>query len=270
MDGDEITRRLYERLHAVMSRDGWRMDLASSESHQWRLVRKQREVRQELSFGAYMEGPGLAHVLKNDGTSGFVEIEPGAQINVYLRFSSDAVDARLRQLLPEDAELLAEAYRSGADAHFFVGPDQVFPEASGLSGEWVADGRELDAWIDRFIAWYERDGRAALDACNDPASLNRTLHTPRTLQRKGFITGLQHMLSTLVLVDLCKDPAVPQADWFDAVSRAQEESYRWECERYSQYPGDYERVPQRVRENEAVERLFVRLCGRRPPVTGGD
>ena len=267
LDGPAIERRIYDRLHAVMGRDGWRKDLAAAESHEWRLHREQGTVRQELSFGAYMQGGGLAHVLRRDRTSGFVEVEPSVQVNVYLRFSSDLIDTALRKLLPEDTDLLAEAYRAGAAAHFFVAPHQVFPSARGLSGEWLGDTDGLEAWIDRFLAWYERDGRAALDACRDMASLNRTVHTPWSLQQPEVASGLQRMLSTLVLVHLADDPAVPFMDWFGAVRRAQVGNYGWQCERYAQYPGDYEKVPQQVVENALVERLVERIRRRRGPNT---
>lgn len=264
LDGDDVTRRIYERLHAVLGRDGWRKDLSSNESHEWRLIRENGVIRQETSFGAYMAG-GLAQVLRTDRTSEIVEVEPNVQINVYMRFSSDLIDVALRKLLPEDTEALAAAYVSGGSAHFFVAPHRVFASARGLSGEWLGDTADLEAWIDRFLAWYESDGRAALDSCRDVPSLNRTLHTPWSLQQPEAISGLQAMLSTLVVVHLCDDPAVPFMDWFGAVRRAQVGSYRWQCERYAQFPGEFQAVPQQVIENGIVERLIERVRRRRAP-----
>jgi hypothetical protein len=265
LDGDVIKRRIYERLDEALVPQGWRKDLEADESHKWGLVRENGAVRQEMSFGAYLAG-GLAHVLRKDGTSEIVDREPKAQINVYLKFSSALIDDVLHKLLPDDTAALAVAYTDGARAHFFTSTQPLFPRARGLSGDWVTDAAQLDAWIDRFLAWYAADGRTAFDGCRDMPTLNRMLHTPWSLSQTR-LGGLQGMVATLVLVHLCDDPKVPFMDWLGVVRRAQIERFRWRCERYAQFPKEFQEVPKEVAENAIVERLIERIRRRRAPNT---
>jgi hypothetical protein len=239
IDGDAANVRILQRLGQALARHGW--TLYPEEGHRGLLARQRGPVVQKISFGVYEGGDEF-------------------QINVYLGFSSPAVRDALRKLLPESAALLDGRLEvKGRFADDFSPMLNVLGDASNLSGEWlVPSAAQVDAWTDRFIAWYEAGAGARLDACNSLPELNRLTHTAAELARVPS-GDLDQMLATLLLVHLCNDPVVPVDAWIGCVRKMQDGQYGWACRNYAEDPSAHAEMPQPVKESAIVDRLVQRL-----------
>ncbi len=261
---EALEKHFRSRILPVFEADGWRVENRKEPPSLW-LTRQQGAIAQQFRFGAYMSGGGVGHVLRTDRTSEYVDMPVQVQLNLGLGFSCDAVAISLRGLLPEDAEYLEADHGSTGllQADFLPMMKALFPAGRGLDGEWLQETGELEAWTIDFLAWYEREGRAAFDACRDVPSLNRLLHSPWSLQ-SGPRLGFREMLAVLVLVHFANDREVKFLDWLGVVRKSQA-SMRSTVRSFEEHPEWHKDGPPRdIRDNEIVDRLIDRLRRRRP------
>jgi hypothetical protein len=228
---------------------GWTAHVDSKHPFNTRLWRRHGSIIQKLQVTA---GGGPYEVV----------------LGFYLGFDSPEVHRALCEVLPEEASELDRARRElgvGFD-HVWTKLGEVFEGTQALHpgsgvGVFVKTMDEVDAFRDRFVAWYAAKAAARLDACRDVSGLNMLLHT-EWRSRSGNLWPVNTLFSTLLVIDMALHPGVDFERWVAMVRDQQRRGFASAVESWKKR-GSPAEDSYHVKGSRNIDRVIERLQQRR-------